>query len=87
MALCQKTMDFTGRLLGEALASVALVTNPAAFFLFGGPVQAGDLLLSPTRSSFENHIIPTYKDQIKILTSELPQGEAAMIGAAALVLA
>ncbi|CAA6679318.1 MULTISPECIES: ROK family protein [unclassified Lentimonas] len=85
-AICKDTMEFTGRLLGEALASVALVTNPAAIFLFGGPVQAGDILLSPTRRSFEKHIIPTYQNKIKILTSELPLGEAALLGAAALVL-
>lgn len=81
----QATMDFTGRLLGEALASTALITSPAAFFLFGGPVQAGDVLLNPTRISFEKHLIPPFKNKIKILESALPMGEAAIMGAAALV--
>jgi len=79
------TMDFTGRLLGEALASTALITSPAAFFLFGGPVQAGDILLEPTRRSFEKHLIPTFKNKIKIIESGLAMGDAAIIGAAALV--
>jgi glucokinase len=83
--ICKATMDFAVRILGKALTSVALVTNPAAFFLFGGPTQAGDLLLNPTRRSFENHLISTYKNRIQILTSKLPQGETAMLGAAALV--
>lgn len=79
------TMDFTGRLLGEALASTALITSPAAFFLFGGPIQAGDILLEPTRRSFEKHLIPTFKNKIQIIESALPIGDAAIIGAAALV--
>jgi len=82
---CKLTMDFTGRLLGEALASAALVTNPAAFFLFGGPVQAGETLLAPLRTAFEKHLIPQYKGRIKILLSALPPGDAAILGAAALV--
>jgi glucokinase len=83
--IAQATMDFTGRLLGEALASAALVTSPAAFFLFGGPVQAGNVLLEPTRLSFEKHLIPPFKNKIKIIVSALPLGDAAIIGAAALV--
>lgn len=82
---CKLTMDFTGRLLGEALASAALVTNPAAFFLFGGPVQAGETLLTPLRTAFEKHLIPQYKGRIEILVSSLPPGDAAILGAAALV--
>jgi glucokinase len=83
--IAQATMDFTARLLGEALASTALVTSPAAFFLFGGPVQAGAVLLEPTRRYFEKHLIPPFKNKIKIIESELPMGDAAIIGAAALV--
>ncbi|MDQ8193037.1 ROK family protein [Coraliomargarita sp. SDUM461004] len=83
--IAKATMDFTGRLLGEALASTALVTSPAAFFLFGGPVQAGEILLEPTRRSFEKHLIPPFKNKIKIIESALPMGDAAIIGAAALI--
>lgn len=84
-SVAQATMDFTGRLLGEALASIALVTSPAAFFLFGGPVKAGPILLDPVRKSFEHHLIPTYKNKIKIIKSTLPMGDAAILGAAALI--
>jgi glucokinase len=83
--VAKATMEFTGRLLGEALASTALVTSPAAFFLFGGPVKAGPILLDPIRKSFEQHLIPTYKNKIKIIESTLPMGNAAILGAAALI--
>ncbi len=84
-AVAKAAMDFTGRLLGEALASTALVTSPAAFFLFGGPVKAGPILLDPIRNSFEQHLIPPFKNKIKIIESTLPMGDAAILGAAALV--
>ncbi len=83
--IAQAAMDFTGRLLGEALASTALVTSPAAFFLFGGPVNAGEVLLDPLRRAFEQHLIPTYKNKIQIIVSSLPMGDAAILGASALV--
>ncbi|MGJ8638201.1 MAG: ROK family protein [Opitutaceae bacterium] len=83
--IAMAAMDFTGRLLGEALASTALVTSPAAFFLFGGPVNAGEVLLNPLRKAFEQHLIPTFKNKIKIIVSSLPMGDAAILGASALV--
>jgi len=79
------TLEFTGRLLGEALASIALVTSPKAFFLFGGPIQAGKILLDPLKKSFEDHLIPSYKNKIGIIESALPIGDAAILGAAALI--
>lgn len=78
------TVQRTGELLGQALASVALVTSPKAFFLFGGPVKAGDLLLDPIRKAFESHLIPTYRGGVEIVESQLPMGDAAILGAAAL---
>lgn len=83
--VCEATMHFTGRLLGEALASVALVTAPGAFFFFGGPVQPGGTLMRTTREYFESHLIPTYKNKIQLIESTLPAGDAGILGAAALV--
>ncbi|MGB0414187.1 MAG: ROK family protein [Coraliomargarita sp.] len=83
--ICEATMHFTGRLLGEALASAALVTAPGAFFFFGGPVQAGGILMKTTREFFESHLIPTYKNKIQLIESTLPAGDAGILGAAALV--
>lgn len=80
-----ETMKFTGKMLGEALASFALFSAPEAFFLFGGPVQAGSILMDPLRRSFKSHLIPQYRDDIQIIESELPMGDAAILGAAALI--
>jgi glucokinase len=82
--ICKETIEYTGRLLGEALASAALVTAPGAFFFFGGPVQPGGLLMNTTRESFEDYLIPTYKNKIQLIESALPAGDAAILGASAL---
>lgn len=82
---CIATLERTAKLLGQALASVALVNQPAAFFLFGGPLAAGPEFIAQIRSAFEAHLIPAYQDSIKILPSQLPASDAAILGAAALV--
>jgi predicted NBD/HSP70 family sugar kinase len=60
-------------------------SNPAQSSLFGGSVKAGPILLDTVRKSFEQHLIPPLKNKIQIIESTLPIGDAAIIGAAALV--
>lgn len=82
---CIATLERTAELLGQALASVALVNQPAAFFLFGGPLAAGPEFVAQIRSAFEAHLIPAYQGSIQIIPSALPASDAAILGAAALV--
>ena len=83
--IATETYEFTGKLLGESLASIAVSTSPEKFFLFGGPMASGDLILKPTRDAFEAHVIEPYKNKVSIEASALPMGDAALLGAAALV--
>ena len=39
--------NYTGELLGFALANSVAYTSPEAIFLFGGLAQAGELLFNP----------------------------------------
>ena len=80
-----ETIQSTGEMLGQALASFALTTSPEKFYLFGGPLNAGDLLLKPTRTAYEAHLIPAYQGKSSIELSALPMGDAALLGSAALV--
>jgi glucokinase len=84
-ALAIETYRKTGEWLGIALANAVAFSSPEAIFLTGGIVNAGELLLKPTRNSFAKHKVPLYKD-IPILRSQLNENEAAILGAAALVL-
>lgn len=43
--LCQQVFQFTGEILGEALASFVMFSGPEAIILFGGVTNAGELLL------------------------------------------
>lgn len=75
----------TGKTLGLALANSVAFSSPEAIFLFGGPVNAGDLLFHPLREAFEANLLSIYKNKIQVLPSQLPLGDAAILGAAALI--
>ncbi len=75
----------TGKWLGQALADTVHHFSPEAIFLFGGPVAAGDLIINPTIASMETHLLPVFKNKVKVHPSLLKFGDAAILGASALV--
>jgi glucokinase len=75
----------TGAWLGQGLADTVHHLSPEAIFLFGGPTASGDYIFKPTKESMEKHLLPIFKNRIKILPSELKPGDAAIVGASALV--
>jgi len=77
--------NYTGEMLGLALANSVAYTSPEAIFLFGGLAQAGELLFNPTVISFEKNLLNIYRDKIKILPSSLPENDAPILGAASLI--
>lgn len=83
-ALALRVFDFTGRVLGEALADFASFTSPQAFILFGGLSQSGELLLKPLRESFEENALFFHNGgKVEIRLSQLPSARAALLGASA----
>ncbi len=83
--LALDVFDYTGMLLGQTLADVAAITSPQAIIFFGGLAKAGDLLLKPVKKHLENNLLHIYKGKIEILESALPDTDAAILGASALV--
>ena len=79
-----EVFELTGLYLGQGIADTIHHLSPEAIFLFGGPMAAGDLILKPTKESIENHVLPIFKDKIKLLPSKLDAGDAAIVGASAL---
>jgi glucokinase len=77
--------NYTGELLGFALANAVAFSSPEAIFLFGGLAQAGELIFNPTLLSFEKNVMAIWKNKIKILPSGLPESDAAILGAASLI--
>ena len=80
-----EVFEQTGKWLGQALADTVHYTSPEAIFLFGGPLAAGEYIFKPTRESMEEYLLPIFKNKIKVLPSQLKPGDAAIIGASALV--
>jgi len=81
-----EVFNITGKILGYQLAQATLITSPSHIFIFGGVANAKDLILNPIRNSFYNNLLNVFKSSVKIELSGLPQGNAAILGAASLVL-
>ena len=77
--------DFTGKILGEALANFVMFSSPEAIVLFGGLTKAGDLIMNPTRAAMEANLVQVFRNKVKLLFSELKEADAAILGASALV--
>ena len=74
----------TGKVLGEALADFIASTSPEAIYLFGGLANADELILEPTEKSMEDNLLHIFKNKVKLQLSQLNEGDAAVVGAAAL---
>jgi glucokinase len=83
--LAKDIFDFTGSVLGLALANFVMFSSPEAIILFGGLTKAGDLILKPTRENMEANLIQVFQNKVKILVSHLKESDAAILGASALV--
>ena len=82
--LALKVFEKTGYWLGIAMANAVAFSGPEAIFLMGGPVKAGEVLLKPARESFKKHLCFVYDGSVEVRVSELPDNDAAILGAAAL---
>lgn len=82
--MAKEIFEYTGNMLGEAMADFAAFSSPEAFILFGGLAKSGELLLRPLRESYERNVMKTFKGKARILLSELKEADAAVLGASAL---
>ena len=83
--LALEVYEFTGKILGEALANFVMFSSPEAIILFGGVIKAGKILLDPIKRHMEMNLLPIFQNKIKLLFSELKEFDAAILGASALV--
>jgi glucokinase len=82
--LALEIFEFTGKILGLALANAVMFSSPEAIILFGGLTKSGDLILKPTRKHMEENLIQVFQNKVKILVSHLKESDAAILGASAL---
>ncbi|MBR1934881.1 MAG: ROK family protein [Muribaculaceae bacterium] len=82
--LAQDIFEYTGNILGEALADFTTFSSPEAFVIFGGLTKSGEYIMRPIRESYEKNVMGVFKGKTKILISELKESDAAVLGASAL---
>ena len=78
----QEQLASLGRWVGEGIASLTAVLDPAVVVLGGGVSEAGDLLLEPVRSHFRANLTGrSYRPALEVRAARLGN-KAGMIGAA-----
>lgn len=82
--LAKDVFEFTGSILGEALADFIAFSSPEAIVLFGGLAKSGDYIMKPIQKALDETVMKIYKGKTKLLVSELKDADAAVLGASAL---
>lgn len=79
-----RIFDYTGDLLGQALADFIAFSSPEAIVLFGGLARSKEFLTEPVTRSMNAHVLPLWRNKVKIIYSQLKESDAAILGASAL---
>lgn len=82
--LAQDIFEFTGTILGQALADFIAFSSPEAIILFGGLAKSGDYIMKPIQKALDENVLNIFKGKTKLLISELKDSDAAVLGASAL---
>ncbi len=61
--MAKEIYDYTGNILGKALANFVMFSSPSAIILFGGLCKAGDLILKPTKAGNGRKLIAHFSKQ------------------------
>ena len=83
--IAKEAFEFTGRILGMKLSDSVAHLSPEAIILFGGLASAGALIFDPTKRALEEYLLPIFRNKVKLLPSGLKEGDAAVLGASALI--
>ncbi|HXS37663.1 MAG TPA: ROK family protein [Flavipsychrobacter sp.] len=84
-AMALELYEYTGKILGQTLADAVAITSPQAIIFFGGLSKAGSLIMEPVKRHLEENVLRIYQNKVTLLYSALPDADAAILGASALV--
>jgi len=79
---CRESLVSLGMWLGEGIASIAAVIDPAVIAVGGGVAEADDLLIGPTRRAFEAQLIGRGHRPMPEIRKASLGNRAGLIGAA-----
>ncbi|HVF21010.1 MAG TPA: ROK family glucokinase [Mycobacteriales bacterium] len=80
--VARECFDVVGRFLGEGLADVAALLDPAVFVVGGGVADAGDLLVAPARAAYDAQLPGAAHRPHAEIRLALLGNEAGLVGAA-----
>lgn len=83
--IAKRVFEYTGKILGMALANFVMFSSPQAIILFGGLTKSGEMIMKPVRENMERNLLPIFQNKVQLLFSELKESDAAILGASSLV--
>jgi glucokinase len=78
-------IEFTSKILGNALADFCCFSSPKAYVLFGGIAQSGENFANKVKYYMEQNMLKIYQNNVEIRISSLHNVNAAVLGAASLL--
>ena len=82
--LAQDIFEFTGDILGRALANFIAFLQPRSHHPVRRLAKSGDYIMKPIQKAMEDNVLNIFKGKTKILLSQLKDADAAVLGASAL---
>ena len=82
--VAKRIFDYTGTILGQALADFVQFSAPEAIVLFGGLTKSGHWIMDPVVRALNENVLPLWRNKVKVLFSDLKEADAAVLGASAL---
>jgi glucokinase len=82
-AIACEAFEKTAEWLAVTMADAVCYVSPRRVVFFGGLTRAGDLLMAPFLRYFKEYCMDVYVQGVDFTFSELPRGDAALLGAAA----
>ncbi len=79
-----EAFDKTAEMLALSIVNATAFSSPEAIFLFGGLSNAGKYLFVPVERYVNEKLQTIFKGTVRILPSEIPENNAAILGASAL---
>ena len=83
--IARQALDYTARMIALGIANSVIFSSPETIFLFGGLAQAGEALFEPVRKYADELVQPVFRGTFTIQPSGLPEAQAAILGASALI--
>lgn len=80
-----RSVEYTGKILGQHLSDYIALFAPEAIFLAGGLAKAHELLIPHIETSIDENILKIFKESAQVYPSKLIDQNTGLLGAAALM--